>query len=244
MNIQNVNVAQLQAIHKPLHMARFEHNLYDEAEYVVSSAGEVSPPKRRHCVEFDGNHARVMDKPKLDWRTQKDNPDEYKHKGHFSEWGNKPLRKHEKPPTTWEPSDSESDTDSDSDTASVVLGVLKDDSEAHPIQHERERKEFWEPKQTGPAYSLGFNANKVVQSYINPPPLNRWGRPMAHPKDKVQCGVCGSIYLRSAGTQHRRSQKHIKAFNLIQVMVESQLTTRKRRYYKIPKDDKTNGNRE
>jgi len=59
MNIQNVNVAQLHSIHKPLPLARFEHNILNEAEYVVSDSSEELSANRGHLVEFDSKYGNA-----------------------------------------------------------------------------------------------------------------------------------------------------------------------------------------
>jgi hypothetical protein len=247
MNIQNISVAKLHEIHKPLNVARFEHNVENEAEYVVSSGSESPETWRGNGgvrVKLDDNCAnpRVKEYPKYDISVMKFDPTTFKPRGDDAGKDDKPVRKNEKPPTTWEPSDSDSVSESD-DEPELDNGVLVDNS--RPVASAlptTERTTFWQPKQTGPAYTLGFNANKVAQSFLENPPINKFGKPMAHPKDKVQCGVCGTVYMRKGGTGHRKSKKHIQAFNLIQVMVETALTTRKRRYYKNPNDNNNERN--
>ncbi len=125
--------------------------------------------------------------------------------------------------------DPETDTDdSYSSEDSVLAEAVKTVAATYVDASPTKRKEFWDRK---PAYTVGFNSARVVQA-VNPnAKIGARGRPLTHPKDKVQCQVCGGIYARCGVTNHKKTQKHIKAANVNEKLVEAMLTLRKRKYY-------------
>jgi hypothetical protein len=61
------------------------------------------------------------------------------------------------------------------------------------------------------ALQAPYSKPTLVRSFLANPPLNRWGNPVPHKKDRVRCEVCGEEYGRNNGTMHRRTQRHIRA---------------------------------
>lgn len=240
----NWTVEKLHNIHKPLPYAIFEHRQRHAPTMVLSDdddGDKFAAENASTTLEFDEDCPNPRQLFTLEGMNKWD-PDEFRAKD--NDVG--PVRKHEvvktTQPTTWVPSDSECDSQTDSDVEPIVnvnQGSIIDHhneyAQSEDVEDEEpdtERKTFWVNEK--PQYSVGFNSNKLVGSYLKNPPINKWGKPTAHPKDRVQCSVCGSIFLRNAGTKHRKSNKHINAANVNNVVVEAMLTVRKRRYYKKP----------
>jgi len=109
------------------------------------------------------------------------------------------------------------------------LKTIVDDSIPSPPK--KVRKEFWDRNHIQ-NYSIGYNGTKMIKSHIplEQRPIGARGKPLTNGLDKVQCQVCGSIYSRNSGSNHRKSLKHIKAFNVAQHLLETLLTARKRKY--------------
>ena len=55
---------------------------------------------------------------------------------------------------------------------------------------------------------------EMVEPYYKDGRLNKFGRLRAHYKDQVRCEVCGSVFRRNTGTQHRKTMKHQQALIL------------------------------
>lgn len=60
----------------------------------------------------------------------------------------------------------------------------------------------------------GGRSVEMVEPYYKDGRLNKFGRLRAHYKDQVRCEVCGSVFRRNTGTQHRATMKHQQALIL------------------------------
>lgn len=226
----SASVKDLQNIHKPLPIARHLHihrhetemELDDPATFIdsssESSSTERSPGPLK--VHFDDE---TTDRPKMNWM----------------QWDMNERNPETIPNCLKATVVSDSDTDDAEDEDALLThkkpnNVFTDKS---ATTSKPRRQHFWERQDPENLFTLGFNSAKTVKPVNPDAPIGARGRPLTNPKDKVQCNVCGSIYGRLSGTNHRKSKKHINAYNLNQRMVEAMLTMRKRRYYYKDEDE-------